>query len=397
MFVHKAHRRPIGRRYWLAGTAAALIAALVFSVPAEAQPSGHSKPDLQRDLDAITALGVSGAQARAVDSTGRSSVAVSGVAEVGKKRPVPRNGYFRIASATKPIVATVVLQLVGEGKLSLEDSVEKHLPGVVKGTGAGHEIDGGEITIRQLLQNTSGLLYDEPGFDSKEQYLEHRFDVYSREELIKRAMAVAPAFEPGEGWAYSNTNFLLAETIIEKITGNSWQAEIERRIFQPLHMRHSVWPGGSTTLPNPHARAYSVFAGKDEFVDTTEIRDNTENLISTTADMNTFYRALLGGKLLRPAELNQMKKTVKIDEQTEAIWPGGQYGLGLVKRPLACGGEYWSHGGGDAGFITSDGVTPDGKRSIVISQTTALPEKMIEQEVKASELVSHALCGKGPQ
>lgn len=289
-----------------------------------------------------------------MDSTGRSTVVVSGVAEVGTNRPVPGNGYFRIASATKPIVATVVLQLVGEGKLSLEDSVEKHLPGVVKGTGAGHEIDGRKITIRQLLQNTSGLQDDYPGFDSKEQYLQHRFDSYSRDGLIERAMAMAPAFEPGAGWAYSNTNFLLAEAVIEKIT--------------------------------------SVFAGSGEFVDTTEILDGAENVISTTTDMNTFYRALLGGRLLRPAELEQMKTTVAIDEKVEMLWPGGRYGLGLVKRPLACGGEYWGHGGGDAGFITSDGVTPDGKRSIVISQTTALPEKMIEQEARAAELVGDALC-----
>ncbi|MFE7723845.1 serine hydrolase domain-containing protein [Nocardia rhizosphaerihabitans] len=388
MFVREQRRRPMARHRLLMCGAAALV----FCVPACAPSAGDSSADLQRGLDAITALGVSGAQAGAVDSTGRSSVVVSGVAEVGTNRPVPGNGYFRIASATKPIVAAVVLQLVGEGKLSLEDSVEKHLPGVVKGTGAGHEIDGRKITIRQLLQSTSGLLDDYPGFDSKEQYLQHRFDAYSRDGLIERAMAMAPAFEPGAGWAYSNTNFLLAEAVIEKITGNSWQAEIDHRIFRLLDMRHSVWPGRRTTLPDPHARAYSVFAGSSEFVDTTEILDGAENLISTTADMNTFYRALLGGRLLRPAELEQMKTTVAIDEKVEMLWPGGRYGLGLVKRPLACGGEYWSHGGGDAGFITSDGVTPDGKRSIVISQTTALPEKIIEQEARAAELVGDALC-----
>lgn len=116
-------------------------------------------------------------------------------------------------------------------------------------------------------------------------------------------------------------------------------------------------------------------------------------MISTTADMNTFYRALLGGELLRPTELQEMQKTVGIDESTEMLWPGERYGLGLVQRPLPCGGEYWGHGGGDAGYITSDGVTTDGKRSVVVSQTTALPEKMLEQEGEASELVAHALCG----
>ena len=393
MFFPRTARRAATRHYWSMGTAAVVIAASAISGCAGAQVPRDDGPHLQRYVDAITALGVTGVQARAVDDAGRSALAVSGVAETDTERPVPHNGYFRVASATKPMVATVVLQLAGEGRLSIDDSVEAYLPGVVVGTGAGREIDGRRITLRQLLQNTSGLLNDYPGFDSKAQYYEHRFDTYSRAELIRRAMAVAPAFEPGQGWAYSNTNFLLAESIIESVTGNSWQAEIEQRILRPLGMRHSVWPSGSTTLPDPHARAYSVFPGSDELVDTTEILDGTENLISTTADMNTFYRALLGGKLLRPTELGEMQRTVDIDDRTELLWPGGKYGLGLVQRPLPCGGEYWGHGGGDAGYITSDGVAPDGKRSVVVSQTTALPEKMIEQEAEASELVAHALCG----
>lgn len=118
MLVHKPFRRPAVRPFRIAAFATALIAALICSVPVAAQGSRHDKAELQRDLDAITALGITGAQARAVSSTGRTSVVVSGVAEVGKNPPVPRNGYFRIASATKPLIATAVLQLVGEGRLS---------------------------------------------------------------------------------------------------------------------------------------------------------------------------------------------------------------------------------------------------------------------------------------
>ncbi|WP_280460238.1 serine hydrolase domain-containing protein [Nocardia carnea] len=393
MSFPQAARCAGAHRYRSSAAVVVIALSMISGCSGVQQPTRYDESVLQRDVEAITELGVTGVQARAVDDAGRSISAVSGVAATDTGRPVPRDGYFRIASATKPLVATVVLQLAGEGRLSLDDSVETYLPGVVRGTGAGQEIDGRMITLRQLLQNSSGLLDDYPGFDTKAQYYEHRFDIYSRDELIRRAMAVAPAFEPGQGWAYSNTNFLLAESIIESVTGNNWQEEIEQRIFRPLDMRHSVWPEGSTTLPGPHARAYSVFAGSDELVDTTEIRDGAENLISTTADMNTFYRALLGGELLRPTELREMQRTVAIDEGTEMLWPGGRYGLGLVRRPLPCGGEYWGHGGGDAGYITSDGVTPDGKRSVVVSQTTALPEKMLEQEAEASELVAHALCG----
>ncbi|MEV0665978.1 serine hydrolase domain-containing protein [Actinomadura luteofluorescens] len=129
------------------------------AVPAVARPAG-SVEWLRRDAEAIRALGVSGVQARVVGADGRQSVAVSGTAELGTGRPVPSGGYFRMASTSKTLVAVVVLQLEAEGRLSLDDSVDRWLPGVVRGNGN----DGGRITVRQLLQHTSGIHDDLPGY-----------------------------------------------------------------------------------------------------------------------------------------------------------------------------------------------------------------------------------------
>jgi len=117
--------------------------------------------------------------------------------------------------------------------------------------------------------------------------------------------------------------------------------------------------------------------------------------VSTTADVNRFFQALLGGELLPRERLAEMRDTVPVDEEMQVFWPDGRYGLGLVNRPLSCGGGYWSHEGGESGYITLNGTTGDGGRAVTVSMSTALgdsPENMLRQEQAASDLVDRALC-----
>lgn len=236
-----------------------------------------------------------------------------------------------MASTSKTLVATVVLQLEAEGRLSLDDTVDHWLPGVVRGNGN----DGTRITIRQLLQHTSGIHDDLPGYTTPEEYYEQRYDVYSPEQLIARAMTHAPDFPPGEGWSYSNTGYVLLDTIIQKATGQPAHQEIDDRILRPLGLNQTRWGGSSSTLPRPHAKAYQLF-GPDSLVDVTEqIPVDHENLsyVTTTRDENTFLRALLAGHLLPPRQLAEMKRTVPVSAEVQLLWPGGRYGLGLAERP----------------------------------------------------------------
>jgi D-alanyl-D-alanine carboxypeptidase len=348
---------------------------------------------LQRDTDAIHALGVTGVQARMTTPDGRHLVATSGVADTSTGRPVPPEGRFRIASTRKAFTATVALQLAGEHRLSLDDKVERWLPGVVRGNGN----DGRRITLRQLLQNSSGIHDDLPGYLTPEEYLEQRYDVYTREQLVARALHHRPDFAPGTGWSYSNTGFILAGMVIERVTGRSLGQEISDRIARPLGLHHTTGPGNSPTVPRPHARAYQLF-GPGELVDVTEqVSGDPDSLISTTRDLDRFFRALLGGGLLPPAQLAAMQNTVRISADVEQIWPGGRYGLGLARRPLPCGGVYWGHDGGDAGYITATGVTGDGRRSAMVSMSTALGDSQdhyLQQQHAADTLIQNALCGR---
>lgn len=279
---------------------------------------------------------------------------------------MPRNGRLRIGSATKTFTATVVLQLVGEGRMSLEDTVEQWLPGVVQGNGN----DGSRITVRQLLQHTSGIrdvLPEIPALNSADGYRAERFRTYTPEELVKLATQHRPKFSPGKGWSYSNTNYILAAMIIHEVTGRSWAREVNDRIIRPLDLRGTSTPGAFPFILGPHAHGYAAF-GTPTSIDVTALNPSmavgSGSIISTTHDLNRFYAALLGGRLLPPAQLDEMTTTMPAPEL------GVKYGLGLGELPLPCGGSYFGHPGELLGYHTWGGVTRDGTRTAVVYVTS---------------------------
>ena len=241
-------RKHLGRSALAAALAATLVAGT--AVPAIA---GANRGDrrLQVALDDLHGLGISGVQGYTrVD--GEVTRARAGVGDLERGTPVPLDGHFRMGSNTKTFVSVVVLQLVGEGRLSLDDTVERWLPGIVAGNGN----DGRRITVRQLLQHTSGLYNytrDISGLGSYEGYLAHRYDHYDAEDIVALAMKHEPGFAPGSQWDYSNTNYILAGMIIERVTGRTWASEARTRIFQPLGLRQTSEPGDRPSLPRPYA------------------------------------------------------------------------------------------------------------------------------------------------
>jgi D-alanyl-D-alanine carboxypeptidase len=364
---------------------------------------------LQTDADRLLDYGAPGVLVEL--DTERGDVQVrSGYGNVAKRSPVPWNAKFRIGSFTKPFVAATLLQLVGEGRLSLEDPVDRWLPGVVRGNGN----DGRRITVRQLLQHTSGVPeYLQPSnlpwVFEQEAFLQNRFTTLTSAELVALAVKQPPNFPPGTQWSYSNTNYTLAGMIIEKVSGQTWQQQTQRRIIRPLGLRHTYTPVTAPNIPRPHAVGYERWPGPDptpedpgygEPVDVTQQNPSyagpAGEIISTTDDTNRFLRALVTGRVLRPAQLAEMQKTVPAT-LFEGNWPGARYGLGLLWVPNSCGGS-WGHGGDIPGFQTRNGVTPDGSRSVIVSINTdtfkrksgvPAPTKDI-----TSDLIDHALCGR---
>ncbi|EPJ42073.1 putative D-alanyl-D-alanine carboxypeptidase [Streptomyces afghaniensis 772] len=350
----------------------------------------------QRDADAVHDTGAIGVQARVSGGRSAPATVTSGTADLRTGRPVPDDGHFRIASNTKTFVAAVVLQLVGERKVALEDPVEKWLPGVVRGNGN----DGRKITLRQLLQHTSGIHDDYPGIDTAQEYYKVRFHPFTPEQLVERAMRHRPDFRPGKGWGYSNVGYILLGMVIEKATGRTWHDQVRDRLLKPLGLRHTYYPGDSPTVREPHARGYQRFATVPKLVDVTLYQDPNASggLIGTTADLNRFFRDLLGGKVLKPAQLREMKRTVPLNDEFQVPYPGARYGLGLMKNRLPCGGWSWGHGGDEIGYMSRNAVSDDGRVAVTASMSTGWAtsvEDVLRQHLAGMRLVANALCRDG--
>ena len=346
---------------------------------------------LQADLEAVRRTANIAGLIAELDTPDGALRVRAGVAELGKPAPVPWGAEFRAASTTKAFVATIALQLVGEGRLGLDDTVERWLPGVVSGNGN----DGAKIRIRDLLQQTSGLFDYVQDADLRAllfQDLERALrDQTPPASFVAIAMTHAPVFDAGTRWGYSNTNYLLAGMVIERVTGRRWQAELQNRIITPLGLSHTFVTEADPALPEPHAHSYMVLPDLPAPIDATETTlEHTADsaVVSTTADLNTFFEALVRGEVLPPAQLAAMQTTVPADDPD---FPGGRYGLGLRWLPLSCGGGYWHHeGDSPTGFHTRTGVTPDGERSVVISLSSTMDFATTGPALLT--LADHALC-----
>ncbi|MER5545615.1 serine hydrolase domain-containing protein [Streptomyces sp. NPDC002586] len=356
-------------RTTLVGATALLVsAALAAPAAFAAGDDGHGHDATRKAVDAAVAAGVPGVTATVREAHGTWS-ATAGVGDLRTGKPRSTADRYRVASITKTFVATVLLQLEAEGRLSLDDTVDKWLPGVVEG----HGHDGRHITVRRLLNHTSGIYNYLADADFQRAYFtadgfsKHRYDTVDARDLVAIAMRHKPDFAPGTSWTYSNTNYVLAGMVIEKVTGRPYAAEISRRVIRPLRLTATSVPGTKVTLPQPSSRAYSKFrdpSGPTYDVTTLNpsIASSAGEMISDSADLDRFYGALLGGKLLPPEQLKEMKTTVDT-----RIAPDVRYGLGLMDTRLTCGVHVWGHTGGIHGSSSEVATTPDGRHSVAVN------------------------------
>ncbi|MFJ9041102.1 serine hydrolase domain-containing protein [Streptomyces sp. NPDC102406] len=302
----------------------------------------------------------------------------AGTANVTTGRKPRVDDRFRIGSITKTFVATVMLQMEEEGRLSLDDTVDRWLPGLVRGNGH----DGSKIKIRQLLNHTSGIYSytDDADFKRKEfstDFLKHRYDTWTPRQIVQLAMKHEPVFAPtgdGDEWSYSDTNYVIASMVIQKATGHSYAREIERRILRPLHLDATTVPGTRARVAGPSGRAYSKLTGELAGVgepnsvtyDVTELNPSVAGaageMISNNHDLNRFYRALFSGRLLKAPQLMEMMTTV-----SPKNLPNFSYGLGLMKMTLSCGTDIWGHNGGIQGSISQSMATADGRHALSLN------------------------------
>ncbi|WP_280221138.1 serine hydrolase domain-containing protein [Nocardia neocaledoniensis] len=348
-------------------------------------------PAVATAMDTVVGQGFPGVQV-VIDGPAGHRTFTAGVGDLGTRAPFPDDARVRIGSNTKTYVATVIMQLVAEGRIDLDAPIERYLPGVVQGNGN----DGNRITVRQMLQHTSGVPdYVGSGADITTQSSEQldpddealRWQHFEMTDLVRRAMTMPPQFEPGAKSVYTNTNYLLAGLLIERVTGNAAADEIGRRILEPLGLHDTYVPAARETgIRGPHARGYHQIDGAT--VDFTDFDPSwgatAGDMVATATDLNRFFTALLSGKLLPPAQVAEMQRTVPFDRM-----PGAGYGLALIERTTSCGAQAWGHGGSIVGFATRNAVTPDG--TAVTVTVNQLPSTEAQADA-VDKLLDAALC-----
>jgi D-alanyl-D-alanine carboxypeptidase len=310
----------------------------------------------------------------AVDAPGRPLVvSASGTGLRGGTPPVTVDAQFRIASITKPFVATVVLQLAQEGRLGLDDPLSHYLPSFP----GGHR-----ITLRHLLNHTSGV----PDFELADGFgqglLDDRERRWRTEEVLALVTGARPDFAPGTRYSYSNTGYVLLGEVIRAVTGSTWAAEVRRRIIDPLRLEHT-YVAGAEPVPGGVLPGYfdADNDGDQENIETGRPWPSLETtegsagaMVSTAADLATFGRALFRGRLLTPAWLRQMLAEGPHHARNT------NYGLGVeISRP-----DYrtavWGHGGYLPGFRSALWYVPRHDVVIVVlaNDSRANPQDLAE-------------------
>ena len=338
------------------------IATAVLVAPAGPAVATPTAAGLQEKLEAMHDAGMPGVFAEVRDGR-RTWTPTAGVIDLRSDRPVRDGLRHRVGSITKSFVATTVVQLAGEGCVRLDAPIGRYLPAGLIPADLGRR-----VTVRMLLNHTSGIGdFDTELLKTLDDFVDIGRTTYTPRQLVRIGLGAPPT----TGWSYSNTNYVLAGLIVEKVTARSLESEVSRRILRPLGLRDTYFEGADPVIRGPHMHAYVPWPPDGTPRDFTRYNMSwlwaSGDLVSTAHDLNTFYRALLTGKLLNRRLLAEMKTTVPRDPD---VPEAGGYGLGLYWVALSCG-RFWGHDGGTVGHQTVSWHSEDGRRQMTYAQSMA--------------------------
>ena len=250
---------------------------------------------------------------------------------------------YQIGSVSKQLIATGIMLLMQEGKISLDDKISKFLEGTPD--------TWKEITVRHLLTHTSGIIREAPGFDP--------FKIKPDAEVIKTAYPLPLRFTPGEKWEYCNVGYFALAEIIHKISGQSWGDFLQERVFMPLAMNATRTTTTTEIVPQ-RADGYVWKNGKLSKAETFIALRPSGAFLSTVLDLAKWDAALYSDKILKPETLSQGWSPVKLN--SGATHP---YGFGWELSSVA-GHKLVHHGGTLPGFRAQIARFLDDKLSIVV-------------------------------
>ena len=347
---------------------------------------------MKATIQTLVDNGYPGALAAKTDKDGDAVGATAGKGNLSTGEAPPLDGEVRIASNTKTFVAVLIMKMVEEGKVKLDEPIETYLPGIVKGQG----VDGKKITVRQLLQHTSGL----PEFgDGQLDYFAIRNDYVSPRDVLDGVLSRPAQFVPGAKFQYNNANYVVLGLLAERVAKRPIAEQIEAKIVKPLGLKHTYMPGpGEKAIRGKHPHGYHTRDGKPgKLEDITEADPSWEwaagSMISTPSELNKFMQSVFDGSLLSQASIAEMKKSVPAPEM------GGEYGLGLIGHKSSCG-VVWGHSGNNPGYHSLSAVRSDGTAATIVTTAEPAVNAKEAETMKAGKYgqavsaLDKTLCGK---
>jgi D-alanyl-D-alanine carboxypeptidase len=285
--------------------------------------------------------------------------------------------YMRIGSETKTFTATAVLQLVGEGKVGLEDPISKYVKGVPNGK---------NVTVRELGEMRSGLVNFPENEAWEAEYLAAPTRGWKPRQLLAASFALPPSFPPGQGYEYSNTNYVLLGLLVEKVTGERIGPYVKKHILAPLHLEHTLVPSGAE-YPKPHADGYTLQPLEHTLVNTTRWNFSwaysAGTMISTLHDLRIWAKAVATGTLLKSAVQRQRERFVPFPFSAQA-----GYGFGLFDI-----NGWIGHDGAVPGFESLTVYLPSKQATMVILLNG---EFNVEANLRLGEAVSKVVTPGQP-
>ncbi|WP_194920262.1 serine hydrolase domain-containing protein [Catenulispora rubra] len=313
-------------------------------------------------------------------------------AETG--RQIPPDAHFHAGSIAKTFETVVILQLAAEGRIDLDQSIQHYMPGLLPCTFA-------PITVRQLITFTSGLPDVDEGAPpaSADQVIATRYTYRTFDQIIQETLRPTgrpwpgPHFAPGTKQEYNSLGFRIGGALVEQITGHAYKQELTARVLRPLHLTRTSVPENDPVMPRPYLHGYMT-DDEGQPIDVSEQGGDPSNLISTPADLDHFITALMQGRLLPPAQQNELF-AIPTDSAGQPLpFVNGSscpkaacFGAGLMSTKLPNGVVLWGKTGHDDGYANGMFATRDlsiravysvSNLSVDFSAPSPLSQRLIE-------------------
>jgi D-alanyl-D-alanine carboxypeptidase len=352
------------------------------SVAAAAPPSAA---DVQRGLERLVEAqgGPPGAIAT-MYRDGRMTVVRAGRADVKRKRAPRATDHMRIASVAKAFSGAVALNLVRAGALNLDDTIAQRLGGMPPSWGA--------VTVRQMLNHTSGLPDYTQSKGFAEQAKKDPRGFVSPSEIIDWVRAQPLQFAPGSRYEYSNTDNIVVGRIVEAITTRPYGDVLGEVVFGPARLSQTSFPT-KVALPRPFIHGYVTEAGEPPADVTAFLSPSgawaSGAVVSTPRDLNAFIRSYLGLRFFSAAEQQQQMRFVPGGESSPPGPGANSAGLALFRYKTRCGTVY-GHTGNFPGYVQWAAASADGKRAVTTSLNIPAPTGKLLAQLR--QVQTTAVC-----